>query len=259
MATASCSRKRSIHAPAAYQALTAYLQDIIERKRRRPDGSIISQLIAAEEAGDRLTAVEMVATCSLLLNAGHLTTTSLLGTGLWLLLTHPDQLEKLRADRSLMENAIEEMLRHDSPVQFVPRFALEELEFFGRKIRKNPSTTDIASDTTAGACSTVKRLSHAMASSAVVRDFCGHGIGRQFHCEPQVPHYGRRGTGDEMLPGMTFTIEPMINAGKRHVKLLGDAWTVVTKDHSPSAQWEHTILVTEDGHEVLTQCEGDEI
>jgi cytochrome P450 len=122
---------------AAYQALTAYLQDIIERKRRRPDGSIISQLIAAEEAGDRLTAVEMVATCSLLLNAGHLTTTSLLGTGLWLLLTHPDQLEKLRADRSLMENAIEEMLRYDSPVQFVPRFALEELEFFGRKIRKN--------------------------------------------------------------------------------------------------------------------------
>ncbi|MEQ8493408.1 MAG: M24 family metallopeptidase, partial [Gammaproteobacteria bacterium] len=87
---------------------------------------------------------------------------------------------------------------------------------------------------------------------SIVREYCGHGIGRQFHEEPQVLHYGSPGTGLELRPGMTFTIEPMINAGKRHVKLLPDQWTVVTKDRSLSAQWEHTILVTESGREVLT-------
>ncbi len=87
---------------------------------------------------------------------------------------------------------------------------------------------------------------------SVVREYCGHGIGRQFHEDPQVLHYGNAGTGLALLPGMTFTIEPMINAGKRHVKVLADNWTVVTKDRSLSAQWEHTILVTENGHEVLT-------
>ncbi len=86
----------------------------------------------------------------------------------------------------------------------------------------------------------------------VVREYCGHGIGRMFHEEPQVLHYGKPGTGVELTPGMTFTIEPMVNAGKRNVKLLPDGWTVVTKDHSLSAQWEHTILVTNNGHEVLT-------
>jgi methionine aminopeptidase type I len=94
---------------------------------------------------------------------------------------------------------------------------------------------------------------------SVVREYCGHGIGRGFHEDPQVLHYGNPGTGLSLEPGMIFTIEPMINAGKRYVKLLNDNWTVVTKDHSLSAQWEHTILVTDDGHEVLTQCEGDEI
>ena len=87
---------------------------------------------------------------------------------------------------------------------------------------------------------------------SVVREYCGHGIGRVYHDEPQVLHYGEPGTGLELKPGMTFTIEPMINAGKRHVKLLGDGWTVVTKDHSLSAQWEHTVLVTPEGFEVLT-------
>jgi methionyl aminopeptidase len=94
---------------------------------------------------------------------------------------------------------------------------------------------------------------------SVVREYCGHGIGRGFHEDPQVLHYGKAGSGIVLEPGMIFTIEPMINAGKRHVKLLSDNWTVVTKDHSASAQWEHTILVTETGHEVLTQCPGDEI
>ncbi|MDA3868408.1 MAG: type I methionyl aminopeptidase [Gammaproteobacteria bacterium] len=94
---------------------------------------------------------------------------------------------------------------------------------------------------------------------SVVREYCGHGIGLGFHEDPQVLHYGKAGTGIELEPGMIFTIEPMINAGKRQVKLLSDNWTVVTKDHSPSAQWEHTILVTETGHEILTQCPGDEI
>ncbi|MEM7542020.1 MAG: type I methionyl aminopeptidase [Pseudomonadota bacterium] len=87
---------------------------------------------------------------------------------------------------------------------------------------------------------------------SVVREYCGHGIGRQFHEEPQVLHYGQPATGYELREGMTFTIEPMINVGKRHVKLLADNWTVVTKDRSLSAQWEHTILVTRAGHEVLT-------
>lgn len=88
---------------------------------------------------------------------------------------------------------------------------------------------------------------------SIVREYCGHGIGRQFHEDPQVLHYGKPNTGEVLQPGMTFTIEPMVNAGKRHVKLLPDQWTVVTKDHSLSAQWEHTILVTEDGFDVLTQ------
>ncbi len=87
---------------------------------------------------------------------------------------------------------------------------------------------------------------------SVVREYCGHGIGRIFHEDPQVLHYGRRDTGLELKPGMTMTVEPMINAGKRHVKLLNDGWTVVTKDHSLSAQWEHTVLITNSGYEVLT-------
>ena len=94
---------------------------------------------------------------------------------------------------------------------------------------------------------------------SVVREYCGHGIGRVYHEDPQVLHYGTPDTGLELKPGMTFTIEPMINAGKRHVRLLPDGWTVVTKDHSLSAQWEHTILVTNVGHEVLTKRAGGEI
>ncbi len=94
---------------------------------------------------------------------------------------------------------------------------------------------------------------------SVVREYCGHGIGREFHEDPQVLHYGQPGTGLELTPGMTFTIEPMVNAGRRHVKLLPDGWTVVTKDHSLSAQWEHTILVTGDGHEVLTLGASGEV
>lgn len=92
---------------------------------------------------------------------------------------------------------------------------------------------------------------------SIVREYCGHGIGRVFHEEPQVLHYGRPGTGLELKAGMTFTIEPMINAGRADVKLLPDGWTVVTKDHSLSAQWEHTILVTDVGHEVLTLRNGE--
>jgi len=94
---------------------------------------------------------------------------------------------------------------------------------------------------------------------SVVREYCGHGIGRGFHEDPQVLHYGAPNTGMELVPGMTFTIEPMINAGRKDVKLLSDQWTVVTRDHSLSAQWEHTILVTNDGHEVLTRLDGDSI
>jgi len=91
---------------------------------------------------------------------------------------------------------------------------------------------------------------------SVVREFCGHGIGRKFHEEPQVLHYGRAGTGLKLQPGMIFTVEPMINAGKPAIRQLGDGWTVVTKDHSLSAQWEHTVLVTDSGFEVLTLSAG---
>jgi methionyl aminopeptidase len=94
---------------------------------------------------------------------------------------------------------------------------------------------------------------------SVVREYCGHGIGKKFHEEPQVLHYGKPGTGVILEAGMTFTIEPMINAGKRQVKLLPDGWTVITKDRSLSAQWEHTILVTDTGFEVLTQLPDDDI
>ena len=87
---------------------------------------------------------------------------------------------------------------------------------------------------------------------SVVREFCGHGIGRNFHEDPQILHYGKPRSGFELIPGMTITVEPMINAGRRDVKLLNDGWTVVTKDHSLSAQWEHTVLVTDSGVEVLT-------
>jgi len=87
---------------------------------------------------------------------------------------------------------------------------------------------------------------------SVVREYCGHGIGKEFHEDPQVLHYGKADTGMVLQRGMTMTVEPMINAGRRHVRLLPDGWTVVTKDHSLSAQWEHTVLVTEKGFEVLT-------
>ena len=88
---------------------------------------------------------------------------------------------------------------------------------------------------------------------SVVREYCGHGIGKEFHEDPQILHYGQPNTGLKLEAGMTFTIEPMINLGKRQVKLLSDEWTVVTRDRSLSAQWEHTILVTDNGHEVLTR------
>ncbi len=94
------------------------------------------------------------------------------------------------------------------------------------------------------------------AGYSVVREFCGHGIGRNFHEEPQVLHYGRPGTGEELRAGMIFTIEPMINAGRREIREMPDGWTIVTKDRSLSAQWEHTVLVTDTGYEVLTQSAG---
>ncbi|KZE27306.1 methionine aminopeptidase type I [Crenobacter luteus] len=98
---------------------------------------------------------------------------------------------------------------------------------------------------------------HAEANGySVVQEFCGHGIGKRFHEEPQILHYGRPGTGMELKAGMIFTVEPMINQGKRHLRLLADGWTVVTKDRSLSAQWEHTVLVTDTGFEILTQSEG---
>lgn len=94
------------------------------------------------------------------------------------------------------------------------------------------------------------------AGFSVVREYCGHGVGQQFHQEPQVLHYGKPGTGVKLEPGMIFTIEPMINAGRRDIRTLPDGWTVVTRDRSLSAQWEHAVLVTDTGYEVLTVSEG---
>ncbi|MCM2327271.1 MAG: type I methionyl aminopeptidase [Lysobacter sp.] len=91
---------------------------------------------------------------------------------------------------------------------------------------------------------------------SVVREFCGHGIGRRFHEEPQILHYGKPGQGVALEAGMTFTVEPMINAGRRDIRALGDGWTIVTADHSLSAQWEHTVLVTPAGFEILTLSAG---
>jgi methionyl aminopeptidase len=89
-----------------------------------------------------------------------------------------------------------------------------------------------------------------------VREFCGHGIGRRFHEEPQILHYGKPGQGLALEAGMTFTVEPMINAGRRDIRALADGWTIVTADHSLSAQWEHTVLVTPAGFEILTLSAG---
>jgi methionyl aminopeptidase len=106
---------------------------------------------------------------------------------------------------------------------------------------------------------TIGDIGHAIQTHAerhgysVVREFCGHGIGRKFHEEPQILHYGKPGTLEKLVAGMTFTVEPMINAGRRDIKELADGWTIVTKDHSLSAQWEHTVLVTETGYEVMTR------
>jgi methionyl aminopeptidase len=93
----------------------------------------------------------------------------------------------------------------------------------------------------------------------IVREYCGHGIGANFHEEPQVVHYGKPNTGEVLEEGMCFTIEPMINAGQRYSKVLPDRWTVVTKDRSLSAQWEHTLLVTKDGVEILTLRDDEQI
>ncbi len=109
---------------------------------------------------------------------------------------------------------------------------------------------------------TIGDIGHAIQSHAekhgysVVREFCGHGIGRKFHEEPQILHYGKPGTLERLSTGMTFTIEPMINAGRRDIKELADGWTIVTKDHSLSAQWEHTVLVTDTSYEVMTLSSG---
>lgn len=103
----------------------------------------------------------------------------------------------------------------------------------------------------------IEELAHGHGLS-VVHEYCGHGIGRKFHEDPQVVHVGKKGTGAEMRPGMTFTIEPMINLGKRHCKVLNDGWTVVTKDKSWSAQFEHTVLITESGCEILTTFSPEE-
>ncbi len=121
----------------ANEELVHYFEGVIEEKRRNPDQAMISRLIAAEEEGDRLTTRELYSTCVLLLVAGHETTTRLIGNGMYLLMKYRDQMEKLKANPELVENAVEEVLRYEPPVTIIPRFALEETEFYGRKIKKH--------------------------------------------------------------------------------------------------------------------------
>jgi len=121
----------------ASNLLLEYFTGVIEEKRRTPSQDLIGQLIAAEEEGDRLTAEEMYSTCILLLLAGHETTTRLIGNGIYSLLQHPDQLALLKNDHSLIPNAVEEMLRYEPPVQLMPRFAKEDIDFYGAKIKKD--------------------------------------------------------------------------------------------------------------------------
>ena len=116
-----------------------------------------------------------------------------------------------------------------------------------RVVRAGASLGDIGA--------TIQRYAEGQGFS-VVREFCGHGIGRAFHEDPQVLHYGRAGTGLKLQAGMIFTVEPMINAGRAGIRGLADGWTIVTADHSLSAQWEHTVLVTDGGYEVLTLSAG---
>ncbi len=104
----------------------------------------------------------------------------------------------------------------------------------------------------------IQRFAESQGGS-VVREYCGHGIGRGFHEDPQVLHYGRPGTGEVLVPGMVFTIEPMINLGKRDTRLMPDGWTVISRDRSLSAQWEHTLAVTDTGFDVLTRLPGDSL
>src|SRR5437660_1227554 len=127
------------------------------------------------------------------------------------------------------------------------RLASEVLDFIAPHVKPGTTLGDIGFQ--------IQR--HAEANGfSVVREFCGHGIGKRFHEEPQILHYGRPGTGYKLVPGMTFTIEPMINAGRRDIRQLADGWTIVTADHSLSAQWEHTVLVTEESFEILTKSAG---
>jgi len=121
----------------ANNLLLSYFTKIVEQKRQTPSQDLIGQLIAAEEEGDRLTGDEMLSTCVLLLLAGHETTTRLIGNGVYTLLQHPEQLALLKKDPSLIPNAVEEMLRYEPPVQAMPRFAKEDLEFYGTRIKKD--------------------------------------------------------------------------------------------------------------------------
>ena len=123
------------------------------------------------------------------------------------------------------------------------RLVAEALDYIGQFVKPGATLGDVGY-----ACQQVAEN----AGYSVVQEFCGHGIGRGFHEAPQVVHYGRKGEGLVLKPGMIFTIEPMINQGKRHLRILNDGWTVVTKDRSLSAQWEHEVLVTETGYEILT-------
>jgi pimeloyl-[acyl-carrier protein] synthase len=160
----------------AGEELEAYLANIIEQKRGQPGDDFICQLISAEEEGDRLSAEEMYATCALLLNAGHETTTRLIGNGLYLLLQHPEQLALLRDDRSLMANAIEEMLRYEPPVQFMPRFATEDIELYGKKIKQDQLVLVMISSANRDEAGNVNGEAFDITRESVQHVSFGHGV-----------------------------------------------------------------------------------
>ena len=149
----------------------------------------------------------------------------------------------------------------DTSRMYYRRHAVGDGQAAGRRDPRGdvPRHPHGASRARRSATSATRSSSYAEAERfSVVREYCGHGIGRIYHEDPQVLHYGRPGDGLVLKPGMTFTIEPMINEGARHTELLPDGWTVVTKDRKLSAQWEHTVAVTDDGVEILTRVPGDD-
>ena len=184
-------------------------------------------------------------------------------------LKSPDQIARMRVAGLLASDVLDMISEHVQPGvttaeldRLCHRYMVDEQGTHARRLCETAYESLVIGIQTVRPGATLGDIGNAIQRYAearrysVVEEYCGHGIGSEFHEDPQVLHHGKPGQGVTLRPGMTFTIEPMINQGKRHARVLADGWTVVTKDRSLSAQWEHTIHVTETGCEVLTLAEG---